>query len=77
MAFDTREHAVLILWQEEKAGAAHLAPPAWPKGRWLDLMGRKLSSAPATLSTSPVYLVGRRGQAQALLQALRLDTPRR
>jgi len=72
VAFEAGKRSVLAMWCEDPGAGGRVTGPDDPEGAWVDAMGRKLTSSPAPLSTSPVYLVGPAGKAKAWLEALRL-----
>jgi hypothetical protein len=69
VAFEAGGRSVVIVWSDD--APCRVAAPAEPAARWLDIMGLGLPAGPVTAGSSPVYLVGSAGQAEALLRGLR------
>lgn len=63
-AFETGKQSVVAVW------ATREIPAKFPDRNdvaWVDTVGRRLSTAPAQLATSPVYLLAPSGQAAKIL----------
>jgi len=63
-AFETGKQSIVAVWSTRET-PAKLPPKS--ELAWVDVVGRKLATAPAQLSTSPVYLIAPSGQAAKLL----------
>ena len=74
VAFETGRQAVLVLWDADEEARTSVAVPPGADLAWRDIVGRTVPSRPATLSTSPVYLVAPAGKAADLLKSVQATT---
>jgi hypothetical protein len=71
MAFETGKQSFVALWNADEDPATRTAISSSGSGRWMDIMGRPIAAPPASLSTSPAYLIGPAGKAKELLASVR------
>lgn len=63
--FETGKQSVVAFWTTSEM------PATLPGGgEWMDIVGRRLDGPPATLGASPVYRIGKPGEAEGVLAAI-------